>query len=207
MPWVARAQQSVRGMRHLELSRMVWEHAITCVQQVLLESGEMAPKRKANSSRMRGNLRLRVAERALKTLQSHEECARDALSKTRQEEEDAQRNDKAREQLREDTLVDDLNRAEKSLAESLIRLEEAKTAARDGIDQVHLQLCLDELTTCEVVRRERWASVEMFRTQRRRNSKRTGVDVEVWGDLRHQVRVVGELEAACTLASEDLNEY
>ncbi|CAN0587052.1 unnamed protein product, partial [Ectocarpus sp. 12 AP-2014] len=47
----------------------------------------------------------------------------------------------------------------------------------------------------------------MFRTQRRRNSKRTGVDVEVWGDLRHQVRVVGELEAACTLASEDLNEY
>ncbi|CAN0540717.1 unnamed protein product, partial [Ectocarpus sp. 12 AP-2014] len=209
MPWVARAQQSVRGMRHMELSRMVWEHAITCVQQVLLESGEMVPKPKANSSRMRGNLRLRVAERALKTLKSHEECARDALSKTRQEEEDAQRNDKAREQLREDMLVDDLNRAEENLAESLIRLEEAKTAARDGIetDQVHLQLCLDELTTCEVVRRERWASVEMFRTQRRRNSKRIGVDVEVWGDLRHQVRVVGELEAACTLASEDLNEY
>ncbi|CAM9212025.1 unnamed protein product [Ectocarpus sp. 13 AM-2016] len=209
MPWVARTQQSVRGMRHLELSRMVWEHAITCVQQVLLESGEMAPKPKANFSRMRGNLRVRVVERALKTLQSHEECARDALSKTRQEEEDAQRNDKAREQLREDMLVDDLNRAEKSLVESLIRLEEAKTAARDGIetDQVHLQLCLDELTTCEVVRRERWASVEMFRTQRRRNSKRTGVDVEVWGDLRHQVRVVGELEAACTLASEDLNEH
>lgn len=209
MPWVARAQQSVRGMRHLELSRMVWEHAITCVQQVLLESGETAPKPKANSSRMKGNLRLRVAERALKTLKSHEECARDALSKTRQEEEDAQRNDKAREQLREDTLVDDLNRAEKSLAESLIRLEEAKTATRDGIetDQVHLQLCLDELTTCEVVRRERWASVEMFRTQRRRNSKRRGVGVEVWGDLRHQVRVVGELEAASTLASEDLNEY
>lgn len=208
MPWVARAQQSIRGMRHLELSRMVWEHAITCVQQVLLESGETAPKPKANSSR-RGNLRLRVAERALKTLKSHEACARESLSKARQEEEDAQRNDKAREQLREDTLVDDLNRAEKSLAESLIRLEEAKTAARDGMetDQVHQQLCLDELTTCEVIRRERWASVEMFRTQRKRNAKRRGVDVEVWGNLRHQVRVLGELEAASTLASKDLNEY
>lgn len=212
MSWVSRAQQSVRCMRHLELSRMVWEHGVTCLEQILHELRDAESQQRKNllttsdSKSRRGDLRMCVAENALKALSSRETCARDALCRMRQEEEDAQKNDEAREKLREDTLVEDLSHAEASLAESRTRLKEAKIAARDGIetDQVHLQLFLDELTTCEVVRRERWASVEMFRTQRRRNAKRRGVDVEVWGDLRHQLRVVGELEAASFLAAEDL---
>lgn len=212
MSWVSRAQQSVRCMRHLELSRMVWAHGISSLEQVLRESRDAEPQQRDNSLTTsdskcrRGDLRIRVAENALKAMRSRESCARDALCRMRQEEEDAQKNDEAREQLREDTLVEDLTHAETSLAESLNRLKEAKRVARDGIetDQVHLQLILDELTTCEVVRRERWASLEMFRTQRRRNAKRRGLDVEVWGDLRHQLRVVGELEAASFLAAEDV---
>ncbi len=209
MPWIARAQQSARCMRHLELSRMVWEHAATCVQQVLRESREAGPPEQtagASKSR-RGDLRLCVAENALKALQSRDTCARDAIRRMRHEEEDAQRNDDAREQLREDTLLQDLNDAEASLADSLVRLEEAKKIARDGIetDQGQLQLLLDEIVALGVIRRERWTSVEMFRTQRRRNAKRRGVEVEVWGDLRHQLRIVGELEAASFLAAEDLN--
>lgn len=212
MLWVARAQQSVRCMRHLELSRMVWAHAVTSLEQIIRESRDTEPQHRVNllatsdSNSRRGDLRRRVAENALKALKSRETCARDALCRMRQEEEDAQKNDEAREQLREDTLIEDLNHAEASLAESLTRLKEAKVVAREGIetDQIHLQLLLDELTTCEVVRRERWTSVEMFRTQRRRNAKRRGVDVEVWGDLRHQLRVVGELEAASFLAAEDV---
>lgn len=213
MPWVARAQQSLRCMRHLELSRMVWEHAIICLQQILHESRETAPTQRkhlvvtGDPKSRRGDLRLCVAENALKTLRTRETCAKDALWRMKHEEEEAQRNDEAREQLREETLVEDVNHAEGDLAESLKRLEEAKRAARDGIetDQVHLQLFLDEVATCEVVRRERWTSLEMFRTQRRRNDKRRGVDVEVWGSLRHQLRVVGELEAASFLATEDLS--
>lgn len=213
MPWVARAQQSLRCMRHLELSRMVWEHAVMCLQQILHESRETAPKQckhllaTGGSKGRRGDLRLCVAENALKTLKARETCAIDALCRMKREEEEAQRNDEAREQLREETLVEDLNHAEAILAKSLNRLKDAKRAARDGIEtnQAHLQLFLDELATCEVVRRERWTSLEMFRTQRRRNAKRRGVDVEVWGNLRHQLRVVGELEAASFLAAEDLN--
>lgn len=209
MPWIARAQQSARCMRHLELSRMVWEHAASCVQQVLSESQEAAPPEQtaSTSKTRRGDLRLCVAENALNVLQSRETCARDAIRRMRNEEEDAQRNDDAREQLREDTLVQDFNDAEARLADSLVRLEEAKKIARDGIEteQAQLQLLLDETVALGVVRRERWTSVEMFRTQRRRNAKRRGVEIEVWGDLRHQLRVVGELEAASFLAAEDLN--
>ena len=209
MPWIARAQQSARCMRHLELSRMVWEHAATCVQQVLHESREK-PKQNVGGttkSSRRGDLRLCVAENALKVLTSRETYARDALRRMKHEEQDAQRNDDAREQLREDTLVQSLKDAEASLADSLVRMEEAKMAARHGIetDQVQLQLLLDELAARGVVRRERWTALEMFRTQRRRNTKRRGVEVEVWGDLRHQLRVVGESEAASFLAAEDLN--
>lgn len=213
MPWVARAQQSLRCMRHLELLLIVWEYAVMCVQQILHESRETAPKQSkhllgpGDSNSRRGDLRLCVAENALKTLRARETCAKDALCRMKHEEEEAQRNDEAREQLREETLVEDLNHAEGNLAKSLKRLEEAKRVARDGIetDQVHLQLLLEELATCEVVRRERWTSLEMFRTQRRRNDKRRGVNVEVWGNLRHQLRVVGELEAASFVAAEDLH--
>lgn len=212
MPWVARVQQTRRCMRHLKLSHMVWEHAVTCLQQILHESRESAPKQSKHllvsddCKSRRGDLRLCVAENALQMLRAHETCAKDALCRMKREEEEAQKSDEAREQLREETLVEDLNHAEANLAKGLKRLEEAKRAARDGIetDQVHLQLFLDELATCEVVRRERWTSLEMFRTQRRRNDKRRGVDVEVWGNLRHQLRVVGELEAASFLAAEDL---
>lgn len=212
MPWVARAQQSLRCMRHLELSRMVWEHAVMCLQQILHESRETTPKPSKHllasddSKSRRGDLRLCVAENALNVLRAREACAIDALCRVKREEEEAQRNDEAREQLREENLVEDLNHAEANLAKCLKQLEQAKRAARDGIetDQVHLQQFLDELATCEVVRRERWTSLEMFRTQRRRNVKRKGVDVEVWGNIRHQLRVVGELEAASFLAAEDL---
>lgn len=213
MPWVARAQQSLRCMRHLELSRMVWEHAVVCLQQILHESRGTSPTQRkhllatGDPKSRRGDLRLCVAENALKILRARETCAKDALCRMKHEEEEAQKNDEAREQLREETLGEDVNHAERSLATSLKRLEEAKRAARDGIetDQVHLQLFLDELATCQVVHRERWTSLEMFRTQRRRNDKRRGVDVEVWGNLRHQLRVVGELEAASFLATEDLS--
>lgn len=212
MSWVSRAQQSARCMRHLELSRMVWEHSVTSMEQILRESCHAEPQRQNNSltthgsKTRRGDLRIRVAENALKALKTREACERDALCRMKGEEEKAQKNDEAREQLREDALFADLNHAEASLSKSLTRLKEAKIVAQDGIetDQVHLQLFLDELSTCEVVRRERWTSVEMFRTQRRRNAKRRGVDVEVWGNLRHQLRVVGELEAASCLAAEDV---
>lgn len=213
LPWVARARKNLRRMRHLELSRMVWEHAATCVQRILDESrqgSEQGKGREATASEhytsRKGDLRLCVAENALNRLRSLESCAKNALYSMKQEEEDAQINDDAHERLREDTLIKDLNQAEASLAETMTQIEETKTVARDGTetDQVHLLLLLDEQITREVVRRERWASLEMFRTQRRRNAKRRGVYVEVWGDLRHQLRVVGELEAASFLAAEDL---
>lgn len=211
MPWVARVHESMRCMRHLELSRMVWENAVTCLQQILHESRAELPKHRqsglpANVSSRRGDLRLCVAEGALKILEERHACARDVLMRMKQEEDEAQRNDEARERLRMAALVEDLTHAEASLADICIRLEAARKTARNEIqtDQAHLQLCLDELTTCEIVRRERWTSLEMFRTQKMRNDKRRGTDVEVWGDLRHQLRVVGELEAASAIAAEDL---
>ncbi|CAM9286095.1 unnamed protein product, partial [Hapterophycus canaliculatus] len=213
LPWVARARESLRCMRHLELSRMVWEHAAACLQRILDESREESEKGKGKKTTAsehftsrKGDLRLCVAQDALQKLVSRELCARDVLCRMKQGEEDAQVSDMALERLKEDTLVRDLNQAEASLAETLVQIQEAKKVIPDGIDtdQVQLQLLLDEQITRRVLRRERWASLEMFRTQTRRNAKRRGVDFEVWGDLRHQVRVVGELEAVSFLAAEDL---
>lgn len=213
LPWIARARESLRSMRHLELSRMVWEYAAACLKRILDESRAESEKIKRgkstaseNSVSRKGDLRLCVAENALETLRSRESCVRDALCRVKQEEEDAQISDEALERLMEDTLVEDLNQAEATLADTLMQIEEAKNIVRDGIetDQVQLQLLLDEQITRGVVRRERWASLEMFRTQIRRNAKRRGLKAEVWGNLRRQLRVVGELEASSVLAAEDL---
>lgn len=212
MPWVARAQQSLSCMRHLELSRMVWEHAVACLQKVLGESHGASPKQgvfSCNADGRRGDLRLCVAESALEISNDREKCARDALCRMRKEEEQAQGLDLVREEFNMGVLADDLNHAEADLTEAYTRLEAVRRAARDGIQthQEHLLLCLDELTTAEIVRKERWSSFEMFRTQMKRDAKRRGVNVEVWGNLRHEVRVVGEMEAASVLAAQDLRFF
>lgn len=213
-PWVARAQQSMCCMRHLELSRMVWEHAVACLQKVLSESHDGSPKQgltvpPRNANGRRGDLRLCVAGGALEISKERENRVRDALCRMREEEDHAQGLDRACEEFKIDVLVDNLNHAEGALAEARTRLEANRRAAGNGVQthQEHLQLCLDELTAAEVARRERWTSLEMFRTCMKRDAKRRGVNVEVWGDLRHQVRVVGEMEAASVLAAEDLQFF
>ncbi|CAN0145147.1 unnamed protein product [Scytosiphon promiscuus] len=212
-PWVARAWENLRCMRNVELSRMVWEHAATCLQRTIDEAREKSEYDEGGQltaseqvTRRKGDLRLCVVEKALTAARSRESCAKDALCRMKQEEEDAQTADEAQEQLREETLVEDLRQAEARLTETLTHLEEAKKVARDGIetDQVQVQLLMDEQITRGVVRRECWTSLEMFRTQKRRNVKWRGVHVEVWGDLRHQVRAVGDLEAVSLLAAENL---
>lgn len=210
--WIARAQQSMRSMRHLELSRMVSEHAVTCLQDIICESREVAPKssqsalHESNTNIRRGDLRLCVAQSALEIMKERETHARDALEGLKREEDKAQRNDAAREQLTIDALVADLNNAQADLERQRIAHEEASKEAEAGTetDQARLQLYYDKQTTCEIIRRERWTSLEMLRIQGIRNSKWRGVEVEVWGDLCQQLGVVGEMEAASILASEDL---
>ena len=211
-PWIARAQQSMRSMRHLELSRMASEHAVTCLQNIICESHEVAPQpsqsefHECNTNIRRGDLRLCVAQSALEILKERETLARDALEGVQRKEDDAQRNDEAREQLTIDALVADLDNARADLERERIVHEEAikEAEAGDETDQARLQLYYDKRTMCEIVRRERWTSLEMLRIQRMRNAKWRGVEVEVWGDLLQQMRVVGEMEAASVLASEDL---
>lgn len=211
-PWIARAQQSMRCMRQLEVSRMVCEHAVTCLQKIVLESREVAPRQSesafhgGNINVRRGDLRLCVAQNALAILKERETRARDAFESMKSQEENAQRDDEAREQLMCEALVADLNSAQADLERERILHEEAQKEAQAGIeiDQAELQLYSDKRTTCEIVRKERWTSLEMLRTQRIRNAKWKGVNVEVWEDLRHQLGEVGEMEAASVLASEDL---
>lgn len=210
MPWVARSQQSIRCMRHLELSRMVWDHASTCLQKILRDCAPITTHSNIEySTRRRGDLRLRVAESALDAIREREICVRDALNMMKQEEQNAQQNDEAQELLRAGILAEDLEKAEASLIEKTIALKSARIAVQDGIqpDQTHLQQCLDEVTTCEVVRRERWTCLQLFLAQQGRNSNRRGVHVEVWGDLRHQLQLVGESEAASILAAQDLEYF
>lgn len=211
-PWIARAQQSMCSMRHLEVSRMVSKHAVTCLQDIICESSEVAPNSsqsvldKSNTNIRRGDLRLCVAHSALEIFKERETLARDALEGMKREEDNAQRSDAAREQLTINALVADLNNAQADLERERLEHEEANKEAEAGIetDQARLQLYYDKRTTCEIVRRERWTSLEMLRIQRIRNAKWRGVEVEVWEDLRQQLEVVGKMEAASVLASEDL---
>lgn len=210
MSWFGRAQMNMRCMRHLELSRMAWEHGVTCLAKVLrdLRSGSRCGNEHSplgSSGSRKGDLRGCVAERAMATLREHEARTRDALAIKRKEEEEAQRNDLARELFRTDTLVDELTHAESDVADKSRRLEEVKRAERDGIevDKTHLHECLDDLAISEVARREHWTSLEMARVQGTRNARRRGVRVEVWGELRQQLQVVGETKAALVLAVED----
>lgn len=213
MSWIERARQSMRCMRHLALSEMVWKHAVSALQHVIdqlrvtsLEKHDVEYPAQSGGSR-KGDLRLCIAERAMEISRHREACARDALSKIRREEHEAQADDENREQSRLDALVTDFHSAEANVQSLSLRLERAKAAARGDLqaDQAHLRQCLDELTTCEVIRRERWTSLQIFRTRVEQYTKRRGVEVEVWGDLRRQVREVGELEAASLLDIEELN--
>ena len=211
-PWIARAQQSMRCMRQLEMSRMVCEHAVKCLQKIVIESREVAPRQSEsvlhgnNTITRRGDLRLCVAQRALDILKERETLARDTCEDMKRQEENAQRDDEAREQLLCEELVADLNSAQADLEHERMLHEKAQKEAQTGIeiDPAELQLYHDKRTTCEIVRKERWTSLEMLRTQRIRNAKWKGVKVEVWEDLRHQVGEVGEMEAASILASQDL---
>lgn len=210
-PWVGRVHASMRHMRHLEVSRLVWEHGVACLNRVLHESrSESVVDKKRTTSRSiaasrRGDLRVSVVERSLAIFRERETDARHALCVAKEQEEDTQKNDLARELFRMETLLEDLKLAELDVAEKSRRLEDAKKASFDGIeaDQTCVQLCLDELTASEVARRERWTFLEMYKLQTTRNAKRRGVEVEVWGDLRHQLRVVAEAEAAAILAIEE----
>lgn len=212
MSWIGRTRKSMRCMRHLELSRMVWEHGVTCLMQVLREvrNGPVVGNKQGvpgNAVSRRGDLRVCVVERSVDILREREATVQHALAKIRNEEEKAQRNDLARELFRMETLFEELRLADSNVLEKSRRLEDAKKASHDGIgaDQAYLQLCLDELTLSEVTRREHWTSIEMCRIQNARNAKWRGVEVEVWGDLRHQLRVVGETDAASILAVENYN--
>lgn len=210
--WIERARKSMRHLRHLELSRMVWEHGVTCLMQVLRElHNESVVGNKhglpGNALSRRGDLRACVVECSLTILREREATLQNALARLSNEEEEAQRNDYARELFKMETLFEELRLADLNVLDKSRRLEDAKKASHDGIgaDQAFLQLCLDELTMSEVNRREHWTSLEICRIQNARNSNRRGVKVDVWGDLRHQLRVVGEAEAASILAVENYN--
>lgn len=212
--WVGRAHASMRSMRHLEASRLVWEHGVACLNRVLHESrSESVMDKETTTSRSvaagrRGDLRVSIVEHSLTIFRKREADAQHALAMTKEEEEDAQKNDLARQLFRMEALLEDFKLAELDVAEKARRLEEAKKASFDGIeaDQTCVRLCLDELTVSEVARRERWTFLEMYKLQTARNAKWRGVEVDVWGDLRHQLRVVAEAEAAAILAIEELKD-
>lgn len=214
IPWIERVQKSMRHMRHLEISRMIWEHAFTCLLQVLHESKDRSlidieQPLPGNAVCRRGDLRVCVAERAVAILRNAEASARHALAKTKWQEEEAQRTDLAREVFEKDVAFKHFRLAEVDVNEKNRRLQDAKQTARNGItvDRGHLRQCLDELAASEVTRRDRWTSLEMCRIRNARSAKWRGICVKVWEDIHHQLHVVGEMEAASALATEDLKYF
>ena len=215
--WVTRTQQNKRRMRHLKLSRMVWEHAVTCLEKILRESQNsvcMLTERNSRSSRIdwdirKGNLRLCVVEGALGVVKEHEMCAKHAISRMEQEEDEAQKSDEACERYELRILEANLEDAQTNLTDRLTKLENARKVARDGMstDNTHLQLCLSDVVITQVICRECGSALGMYRIQSERYAKLRGLQVEVWRALYDQGRVVGELEAASILAIEDMKNF
>ncbi|CAM9112072.1 unnamed protein product, partial [Choristocarpus tenellus] len=207
--WLERVQASRRCMRHLEVQHAVWKRSCEIADQILHETKNGITDHPGTNHGRKGDLRVVVAERGVTSLRIQEAAIQEAITELRRSEEKAQQVDMGKEQFHMHTVMEELKQAEKNVADAKHHFTTTRVRAQDGdkSEQGKLPVLLEVMTNCEIIRRECWTKVELARIQGERNMKRRGVDLIISGDVRLKAQALGELEAALTLAEEDLRYF